>query len=121
MHGLLPGWVLLQQIYLKELLSIYNQDSMTTLHYHHITDEEISKIFQESILQVAKIMKAVFNKEFILDSYEELQLYLKEEFLILSKVFASFVNLPIIHINMHLLMHAKTFGTLVNSFQSIIL
>ncbi|PKY14788.1 hypothetical protein RhiirB3_426867 [Rhizophagus irregularis] len=232
----------------KELLSIYNQDSMTTLHYHHITDEEISKISQESvsskrgqlcieyglrslpsildklkykrylqmlqdiyhiiigkigrllkltcelfsqegennfvkiwknfeipkkwfhlpnpisyynsfmmsdllrlamimpfllnqflkesslknnktatiqqridILQVAKMMKAVFNKEFILDSYEELQLYLKEEFLILSKVFASFVNLPNIHINMHLLMHAKTFGTLVNSFQSIIL
>ncbi|GBC23271.2 hypothetical protein GLOIN_2v1848961 [Rhizophagus irregularis DAOM 181602=DAOM 197198] len=59
-------------------------------------------------------MKAVFNKEFTLDSYEELQLCLKEEFLILPKVFASFVNLPNIHINMHLLMHAKTFGTLVN-------
>ncbi|UZO26393.1 uncharacterized protein OCT59_018620 [Rhizophagus irregularis] len=66
-------------------------------------------------VQVAKTMKAVFNKEFTLDSYEELQLCLKEEFLILPKVFASFVNLPNIHINMHLLMHAKTFGTLVNS------
>ncbi|GET57157.1 hypothetical protein GLOIN_2v1790940 [Rhizophagus irregularis DAOM 181602=DAOM 197198] len=66
-------------------------------------------------VHVAKTMKAVFNKEFTLDSYEELQLCLKEEFLILPKVFASFVNLPNIHINMHLLMHAKTFGTLVNS------
>ncbi|GET49913.1 hypothetical protein GLOIN_2v1790940 [Rhizophagus irregularis DAOM 181602=DAOM 197198] len=66
-------------------------------------------------VQVAKTMKAVFNKEFTLDSYEKLQLCLKEEFLILPKVFASFVNLLNIHINMHLLMHAKTFGTLVNS------
>ncbi|UZO17889.1 uncharacterized protein OCT59_009221 [Rhizophagus irregularis] len=165
----------------KESLSTYNQDSVTTLRYHHITDEEISKISQESWsrlpnpishynsfmmsdllrlamimpfllnrflkesslknneaatirqridvarislvlkaiiscwVQVAKTMKAVFNKEFTLDSYEELQLCLKEEFLILPKVFASFVNLPNIHINMHLLMHAKTFGTLVNS------
>ncbi|POG53966.1 hypothetical protein GLOIN_2v1792129 [Rhizophagus irregularis DAOM 181602=DAOM 197198] len=206
----------------KELLSTYNQDSVTILRYHHITDEEISKISQESVsskrgqlcteyglrslpsildklkcerhlqtpqdiyhatagkigrllkltcelfsqegeddfvkiwknfeipkkwsrllnsishynsfmmidvarislvlkaiiscwVQVAKTMKAVFNKEFTLDSYEELQLYLKEEFLILPKVFASFVNLQNIHINMHILMHAKTFGTLVNS------
>ncbi|UZO06508.1 uncharacterized protein OCT59_026827 [Rhizophagus irregularis] len=68
-------------------------------------------------VQVAKTMKAVFNKEFTLDSYEKLQLCLKEEFLILPKVFASFVNLLNIHINMHLLMHAKTFGTLVNSQQ----
>ncbi|GET54285.1 hypothetical protein GLOIN_2v1790940 [Rhizophagus irregularis DAOM 181602=DAOM 197198] len=70
-------------------------------------------------VQVAKTMKAVFNKEFTLDRYKELQLCLKEEFLILPKVFASFVNLPNIHINMHLLMHAKTFGTLVNSQVSI--
>ena len=37
-------------------------------------------------VHVAKTMKAVFNKEFTLDSYEELQLCLKEEFLILPKV-----------------------------------
>ncbi|CAB4374050.1 unnamed protein product [Rhizophagus irregularis] len=34
----------------KESLSIYNQDSVTTLRYHHITDEEISKISQESVI-----------------------------------------------------------------------
>ncbi|EXX65943.1 hypothetical protein RirG_128500 [Rhizophagus irregularis DAOM 197198w] len=34
----------------KESLSTYNQDSVTTLHYHHITDEEISKISQESVI-----------------------------------------------------------------------
>ncbi|UZO26392.1 uncharacterized protein OCT59_018620 [Rhizophagus irregularis] len=185
----------------KESLSTYNQDSVTTLRYHHITDKKFQKFLKNLILdklkrerhlqtpqdiyhatagkigrllkltcelfsqegeddfvkiwknfeipkriklknneaatirqridvarislvlkaiiscwvQVAKTMKAVFNKEFTLDSYEELQLCLKEEFLILPKVFASFVNLPNIHINMHLLMHAKTFGTLVNS------
>ncbi|CAB4398578.1 unnamed protein product [Rhizophagus irregularis] len=33
----------------KESLSTYNQDSVTTLRYHHITDEEISKISQESV------------------------------------------------------------------------
>ncbi|GET58981.1 hypothetical protein GLOIN_2v1790940 [Rhizophagus irregularis DAOM 181602=DAOM 197198] len=34
----------------KESLSTYNQDSVTTLRYHHITDEEISKISQESVI-----------------------------------------------------------------------
>ncbi|RGB39725.1 hypothetical protein C1646_754223 [Rhizophagus diaphanus] len=185
----------------KKSLSTYNQDRVITLHYHHITDEEISKISQKSVsskreqlcteyglrslpsildklkcerylqmpqdiyhttakkigrllkltcklfsqegeddfikiwknfkipknlvlkaiiscwVQVAKIMKAVFNKEFTLYSYKELQLCLKKEFLILPKVFASFVNLPNIYINMHLLMYyAKTFSILfVNS------
>jgi hypothetical protein len=37
-------------------------------------------------VHVAKTMKAVFNKEFTSDSYEELQQCLKEEFLILPKV-----------------------------------
>ncbi|CAB4403632.1 unnamed protein product [Rhizophagus irregularis] len=60
-------------------------------------------------------MKAVFNKKFTSDSYEELQKCLEEEFSILPKVFVNFVNLPNIHVNMHLLMHAKTFGTLINT------
>ncbi|UZO29364.1 uncharacterized protein OCT59_022843 [Rhizophagus irregularis] len=60
-------------------------------------------------------MKAVFNKKFTSDSYEELQQCLEEEFSILPKVFVNFVNLPNIHVNMHLLMHAKTFGTLINT------
>ncbi|GET53089.1 hypothetical protein GLOIN_2v1790940 [Rhizophagus irregularis DAOM 181602=DAOM 197198] len=189
----------------KESLSAHNQDIVTTLRYHHITDEEILKISHETIMSrrdqlcteyglrslpkgednfieiwknfeipkrwsclpnpithynsfmmsdllrlamimpfllnqflkessikrnetamiqqridafrihVAKTMKAVFNKKFISDSYEELQQCLEEEFSILPKVFVNFVNLPNIHVNMHLLMHAKTFGTLINT------
>ncbi|GBB96345.1 hypothetical protein RclHR1_27300001 [Rhizophagus clarus] len=63
---------------------------------------------------IAKTMKTVFNKEFTSDSYKELQQYLEEEFSILPKVFANFINLPNIHVNMHLLMHAKTFRILTN-------
>ncbi|CAB4405839.1 unnamed protein product [Rhizophagus irregularis] len=54
-------------------------------------------------------------RKFTSDSYEELQKCLEEEFSILPKVFVNFVNLPNIHVNMHLLMHAKTFGTLINT------
>ncbi|CAB4388580.1 unnamed protein product [Rhizophagus irregularis] len=54
-------------------------------------------------------------RKFTSDSYEELQQCLEEEFSILPKVFVNFVNLPNIHVNMHLLMHAKTFGTLINT------
>ncbi|UZO13637.1 uncharacterized protein OCT59_005134 [Rhizophagus irregularis] len=34
----------------KESLSAHNQDIVTTLHYHHITDEEILKISHETIM-----------------------------------------------------------------------
>ncbi|UZO19573.1 uncharacterized protein OCT59_010855 [Rhizophagus irregularis] len=185
----------------KELLSVHNQDIVTTLRYHHITDEEILKISYKTIMSrrdqlcteyglrslpsildklkrerhlqtpqdvyhatakkighllkltcklfsrkeednfidiwknfeipkrwsslsnlithynnfmisipkiiiscwiyVAKTMKAVFNKKFTLDSYEELQQCLEEEFSIFSKVFVNFVNLPNIHINIY--------------------
>ncbi|CAB4394151.1 unnamed protein product [Rhizophagus irregularis] len=54
-------------------------------------------------------------RKFTSDSYEELQQCLEEEFSILPKVFVNFVNLPNIHVNMHPLMHAKTFGTLINT------
>ncbi|GBB99724.1 hypothetical protein RclHR1_36080002 [Rhizophagus clarus] len=98
----------------KELWSFYNQDTVTILHYHHITNEEILEISQELFLKesslkhneavaiqqridafqinlvpksiifcwvyIAKTMKTVFNKEFMSDSYKELQQYLEEEF-----------------------------------------
>ncbi|CAB4373973.1 unnamed protein product [Rhizophagus irregularis] len=75
----------------------------------------VPKIIISCWIHVAKTMKAVFNKKFTSDSYEELQQCLEEEFSILPKVFVNFVNLPNIHVNMHLLMHAKTFGTLINT------
>ncbi|POG59228.1 hypothetical protein GLOIN_2v1487998 [Rhizophagus irregularis DAOM 181602=DAOM 197198] len=65
----------------------------------------VSKIIISCWIHVAKIMKAIFNKKFTSDSYEELQQCLEEEFSILPKVFVNFVNLLNIHVNM---MHAKT-------------
>ncbi|GES79416.1 hypothetical protein GLOIN_2v1790377 [Rhizophagus clarus] len=54
-------------------------------------------------------------KNFTLDSYDELQKCLEEEMKILPKVFPEFANLPNLHINIHLLVHARTYGTLINT------
>ncbi|GBB98528.1 hypothetical protein RclHR1_32500002 [Rhizophagus clarus] len=60
-------------------------------------------------------MKAVFSSEFTTGSYQSLQKCLQDELIILSKVFADFINLPNLHINMHLSMYAQTFGILNNT------
>ncbi|GES84640.1 hypothetical protein GLOIN_2v1487024 [Rhizophagus clarus] len=64
---------------------------------------------------VAKTMRMVFESKFTLDSYDELQKCLEEEMKILPKVFPEFANLPNLHINIHLLVHAITYGTLINT------
>ncbi|UZO08768.1 uncharacterized protein OCT59_029020 [Rhizophagus irregularis] len=64
---------------------------------------------------VAKTMRIVFESKFTLDSYDELQKCLEEEMKILPKVFPEFANLPNLHINIHLLVHARTYGTLINT------
>ncbi|GES76619.1 hypothetical protein GLOIN_2v1790940 [Rhizophagus clarus] len=64
---------------------------------------------------VAKTMRMVFESKFTLDSYDELQKCLEEEMKILPKVFPEFANLPNLHINIHLLVHAKTYGTLIKT------
>ncbi|EXX66689.1 hypothetical protein RirG_121420 [Rhizophagus irregularis DAOM 197198w] len=66
-------------------------------------------------VHVAKTMRMVFESKFTLDSYDELQKCLREEMIILPKVFPEFANLPNLHINVHLPMHAKTYGTLINT------
>ncbi|GES98427.1 hypothetical protein GLOIN_2v1790377 [Rhizophagus clarus] len=68
----------------------------------------ILRRIQESRINMAK------NK-FTLDSYDELQKCLEEEMKILPKVFPEFANLPNLHINIHLLVHARTYGTLINT------
>ncbi|GES72471.1 hypothetical protein GLOIN_2v1790377 [Rhizophagus clarus] len=62
-----------------------------------------------------KTMRMVFESKFTLDSYDELQKCLEEEMKILPKVFPEFANLPNLHINIHLLVHARTYGTLINT------
>ncbi|GES95217.1 hypothetical protein GLOIN_2v1790377 [Rhizophagus clarus] len=58
---------------------------------------------------VAKTMRIVFESKFTLDSYDELQKCLEKEMKILPKVFPKFANLPNLHINIHLLVHARTY------------
>ncbi|GBB88586.1 hypothetical protein RclHR1_15120004 [Rhizophagus clarus] len=64
-------------------------------------------------------MRMVFESKFTLDLYDELQKCLREEMIILPKVFSEFANLPNLHINVHLSMHARTYGTLINTQVSI--
>ncbi|GES94412.1 hypothetical protein GLOIN_2v1790940 [Rhizophagus clarus] len=64
---------------------------------------------------VAKTMRMVFESKFTLDSYDELQKCLEEEMKILPKVFPEFANLSNLHINIHLLVHARTYGILINT------
>ncbi|CAB4378007.1 unnamed protein product [Rhizophagus irregularis] len=66
-------------------------------------------------VHVAKTMRMVFESKFTLDSYDELEKCLGEEMIILPKIFPEFANLPNLHVNIHLLMHARTYGTLTNT------
>ncbi|CAB4407123.1 unnamed protein product [Rhizophagus irregularis] len=101
--------------FLKESSIKRNETAMIQQRIDAFRVSSVPKIIISCWIHVAKTMKAVFNKKFTSDSYEELQKCLEEEFSILPKVFVNFVNLPNIHVNMHLLMHAKTFGTLINT------
>ncbi|CAB4385903.1 unnamed protein product [Rhizophagus irregularis] len=101
--------------FLKESSIKRNETAMIQQRIDAFRVSSVPKIIISCWIHVAKTMKAVFNKKFTSDSYEELQQCLEEEFSILPKVFVNFVNLPNIHVNMHLLMHAKTFGTLINT------
>ncbi|GBC20198.2 hypothetical protein GLOIN_2v1790940 [Rhizophagus irregularis DAOM 181602=DAOM 197198] len=101
--------------FLKESSIKRNETAMIQQRIDAFRVNSVPKIIISCWIHVAKTMKAVFNKKFTSDSYEELQQCLEEEFSILPKVFVNFVNLPNIHVNMHLLMHAKTFGTLINT------
>ncbi|GES82480.1 hypothetical protein GLOIN_2v1790940 [Rhizophagus clarus] len=68
-----------------------------------------------SILRRIQESRINMVKNFTLDSYDELQKCLEEEMKILPKVFPEFANLPNLHINIHLLVHARTYGTLINT------
>ncbi|GES92057.1 hypothetical protein GLOIN_2v1487024 [Rhizophagus clarus] len=68
-----------------------------------------------SILRRIQESRINMAKNFTLDSYDELQKCLEEKMKILPKVFPEFANLPNLHINIHLLVHARTYGTLINT------
>ncbi|CAB4442476.1 unnamed protein product [Rhizophagus irregularis] len=104
--------------FLKESSIKRNETAMIQQRIDAFRVSSVPKIIISCWIHVAKTMKAIYLsilKLFQKVKYEELQKCLEEEFSILPKVFVNFVNLPNIHVNMHLLMHAKTFGTLINT------
>ncbi|PKC54996.1 hypothetical protein RhiirA1_446940 [Rhizophagus irregularis] len=64
----------------------------------------------------AKALKLAFSTTMTENTYQELQETLKKEREILIQIFPdTFTNLPNLHVNMHLLQHARNFATLVNT------
>ncbi|PKY56360.1 hypothetical protein RhiirA4_476609, partial [Rhizophagus irregularis] len=64
---------------------------------------------------VAKTMKIVFERDYTKEKYDDLKQCLEIEVALLTKVFEEFVNLPNLHINFHLCLHAHTYATLRNT------
>ncbi|CAB4423898.1 unnamed protein product [Rhizophagus irregularis] len=64
----------------------------------------------------AKVLKLAFSNTMTESVYQELQELLKREYEILIQLFSdNFTNLPNLHVNVHLLQHARNFATLLNT------
>ncbi|CAG8793473.1 4923_t:CDS:2, partial [Racocetra persica] len=64
----------------------------------------------------AKLLKLAFSTTMTNDTYKELRSLFEKERIGFLKIFLNiFENLPNVHINIHLLQHARTFATLVNT------
>ncbi|CAB5314549.1 unnamed protein product [Rhizophagus irregularis] len=75
----------------------------------------VDKLIQCWVI-VAKCAKFCFSLSFNSESYETLNILLKQETTLLTRIFPKeFTNLPNLHVNGHLQYHAKSFSTLVNS------
>jgi len=72
--------------FLKESSLKRNETAMIQQRIDAFRISSVPKIIISCWIHVAKTMKAVFNKKFTSDSYEELQQCLEEEFSILPKV-----------------------------------
>ncbi|UZO15811.1 uncharacterized protein OCT59_007226 [Rhizophagus irregularis] len=72
--------------FLKESSIKRNETAMIQQRIDAFRVSSVPKIIISCWIHVAKTMKAVFNKKFTSDSYEELQQCLEEEFSILPKV-----------------------------------
>ncbi|UZO16855.1 uncharacterized protein OCT59_008223 [Rhizophagus irregularis] len=72
--------------FLKESSIKRNETAMVQQRIDAFRVSSVPKIIISCWIHVAKTMKAVFNKKFTSDSYEELQQCLEEEFSILPKV-----------------------------------
>ena len=76
----------LLNLFLKESSIKRNETTMIQQRIDAFRVSSVPKIIISCWIHVAKTMKAVFNKKFTSDSYEELQQCLEEEFSILPKV-----------------------------------
>ncbi|PKB98811.1 hypothetical protein RhiirA5_430767 [Rhizophagus irregularis] len=73
------------------------------------------KLWLKCWIMVAKTTAIVFKDSFTEDEYGELRDCLHNERMLLSQAFKNFENLPNLHANFHLLLHAKNYATLLNT------
>ncbi|KAF0559567.1 serine/threonine protein kinase [Gigaspora margarita] len=92
------------------------------LHWEHLPNpinanctDLVSKSLIKCWILVAKSAQLVFKKSYSTDDYKNLQRCLETESQILTQVFPKFENLPNLHINNYLPLHAHTYGNLVNT------
>ncbi|RGB31068.1 hypothetical protein C1646_764539 [Rhizophagus diaphanus] len=67
------------------------------------------------LLRLAMIMPFLLNLFLKESSIKRNETVIIQQRIDAFRIFVNFVNLLNIHVNMHLLMHAKTFGTLINT------
>ncbi|EXX58900.1 hypothetical protein GLOIN_2v1790940 [Rhizophagus irregularis DAOM 181602=DAOM 197198] len=73
------------------------------------------KLWLKCWVVMAKMMAMVFKDSFTKEEYSELRECLCNERVLLSQAFKDFENLPNLHTNFHLLLHAKNYATLLNT------
>ncbi|UZO14541.1 uncharacterized protein OCT59_005997 [Rhizophagus irregularis] len=73
------------------------------------------KLWVKCWILVSKTMAMVFKSSFTEEDYAELRKCLDNERKLLSQAFKDFENLPNLHVNFHLMQHAKSYATLLNT------
>ncbi|PKY53566.1 hypothetical protein RhiirA4_471875 [Rhizophagus irregularis] len=103
---------------------------MMFLKHHHFKQSELTKLQHRMGISrndsatnlwircwsvVARTMVTVFKGSFTEDDYVGLRECLDNERKLLSQMFEEFECLPNLHINFHLILHAKNYATLLNT------
>ncbi|PKK63574.1 hypothetical protein RhiirC2_716893 [Rhizophagus irregularis] len=75
----------------------------------------VIKLWLKCWILVTKTMSMAFMHSFTKEDYTKLRECLDNERRLLSQAFEDFENLPNLHINLHLILHAKNYATLLNT------
>ncbi|CAG8670731.1 83_t:CDS:2 [Cetraspora pellucida] len=88
-------------------------------HYHHITNIQFGEISAAPTITRCKEIAAEcglpFKHSFLENDYIKLRECLDNERKLLSQAFKDFENLPNLHVNFHLVQHARNYATLLNT------